>query len=737
MTKPGARGILYLCGLVVGTLIVSTGATWAQQNTSRVSLVLLCIDGLTLSDVTSGLVPQVETVFVQGACALLNNNVAGGANLASSYLTLGTGARAKVIDRQPGYMAEDYFPTEDGTALEVLQRRLGNGPPGKVVQPGIASMAAANNNLGYTVELGALGSALLEAGYTAAVIGCADTDTWERPLVNMFMDRSGSVPHGYLGPELLARDPSGPFGHWTSTEKVLAAVQRYKERVHIIAVEWADLYRVEKYAPYCEPAAAASMRAEALKRLDQFTALLLAEFSPSESLIMIISPSSKVEGSARVQGLTPIAVWGPDMGSGYLVSPTTRRPGLVANIDVPASILAYFRLPVSNSIIGRPISLVPAQKKLEGLTSLEVRATYSYVQRPLMLRLFIGYLIATLALSILATLLHRRLLSHAVQGLLLAGITLPLAFLVLPLLPPLSPILMVAVTMAIALFPTVAAYGSISNRVVFWLVATSTIIMLVVDVIGEQRLVGSSLLGYCFISGARYYGLGNEYMGIFMGASLAAVGLALEHWRLKIRTARSVMLVVAVAGSYFLGASRLGANAGGTLAFAGGAWASYLWLDSCELRWREVLRGLIMGFIVLLILVLADRYLAKDSSHIGQAFELTRQQGLPALAGIFRRKVSMNLKLVRYSLWSRVLLMLILTLSTVFFGPYRRSLRLQRNKPTLTGCLRGAVIAAILALIANDSGVVAGATALLFPTVLLILIALPCSDKTGAKISKD
>ena len=112
MTKPGARGILYLCGLVDGTLIVSTGATWAQQNTSRVSLVLLCIDGLTLSDVTSGLVPQVETVFVQGACALLNNNVAGGANLASSYLTLGTGARAKVIDRQPGYMAEDYFPTE-------------------------------------------------------------------------------------------------------------------------------------------------------------------------------------------------------------------------------------------------------------------------------------------------------------------------------------------------------------------------------------------------------------------------------------------------------------------------------------------------------------------------------------------------------------------------------------------------------------------------------------------------
>jgi len=69
--NPALAGSDTYVGLVVGTLIVSTGATWAQQNTSRVSLVLLCIDGLTLSDVTSGLVPQVETVFVQGACAPL------------------------------------------------------------------------------------------------------------------------------------------------------------------------------------------------------------------------------------------------------------------------------------------------------------------------------------------------------------------------------------------------------------------------------------------------------------------------------------------------------------------------------------------------------------------------------------------------------------------------------------------------------------------------------------------
>ncbi len=52
--------------------------------------------------------------------------------------------------------------------------------------------------------------------------------------------------------------------------------------------------------------------------------------------------------------------------------------------------------------------------------------------------------------------------------------------------------------------------------------------MLVIDLFFAQYLVSSSLLGYCFISGARYYGLGNEYMGIFIGALLTAAGIILS-----------------------------------------------------------------------------------------------------------------------------------------------------------------------------------------------------------------
>lgn len=732
MKKTGAHIALYLCIFLAGTLLFSAVPVKAKKSTGVPQLILLCIDSLTIQDVTGGRLPHVKEAFNLGACALLNTNVAGGTNLDSAYLTLGTGVRAKVVERQPGYMWNEDFPTEEGLALEVKDRRTGNST-GAVLQPGIAALTNANRGLGYSVQLGVLGTALREADYTTAVIGCADTDRRERPLVNLLMDANGSVPYGYIGTDLFLRDPNGPFGFWTSSDAIISEVRKYKKRVNVMAIEWADLYRAEKYALYCDPIQATKMREEALERLDKFIAIMMAEFSSKESLVMILSPFPGMDGSVRRQRLTPVALWGPNVKSGYLISPTTRRQGLIANIDITAGILTHFRLPISKAIIGRPFIAVPAERTLDDLRLLDQRVTNNYVQRPLVLRLFILYLIVTLALSMLAALLHNYLLGCLVHRLLLAGVTLPLVFLILPLLPPLSLGRTLVLTVVLAILPAVAAFNPISSHEILFFTAVATVLALAIDVITGQKLVSSSLLGYCFISGARYYGIGNEYMGVFIGAFFVVIGSILEQLRLKTKLARFVMLMSAVVGSYFLGAGWLGANAGGTLSFAVGAWAAYLWLADSGLQKEKLVRSIIMGGIILLVLALADWSLLNNSSHIGQAIDQARQLGTQVIIGILQRKVSMNLKLLRYSLWSRVLLMLILAISVVFFGPYRHSLRLQRDNPLLIACLRGAIIAAILALIANDSGVVAAATALLFPSALLILLSLPFSDKRTSK----
>ena len=734
MRKLIGTRILCLLILAVSAFMI-VNPVMAKRISDPQPLIVICIDSLTLQDITGDRLPQLKHMFFQGAVALMNTNVAGTANLDSSYLTLGTGVRAKAVEVQPGYLAEDDFPTEAGTVAEVQQRRTGNST-GAVLQPGIAALVASNNGLGYIVQPGVLGSALREAGYTTAVIGCADTDIPERPLVNFLMDTNGSVSFGYIGEDLFAKDQNAPFGFWTSNEAVLSEIRRHKESANVIAIEWADLYRVEKYALYCKPTQAIKMREAALDRLNQFLDGLWAEFGPEEYTMAVMSPFPGMDGLVRRQQLTPLGIWGPGIKRGYIISPTTRRPGLIANIDIEASILTYFRLPIPNAIIGRPVTIGSTEENMiVTLKQLEQRATSNYVQRPLVLRLFVLYWIATLALSILAALLRNRMLGCIVHRLLLAGVVLPLAFLVLPLLPSLPLAATIAAVVFLALLPATVCFKLVPSHQMLLITAMVTLFVLVIDMFFAQYLVSSSLLGYCFISGARYYGLGNEYMGIFIGALLTVAGSIFEHFRFRPDQARSVMLVVAIAGSYFLGSSQLGANAGGTLAFAGGAWMAYLWLDPSKLQWRKITRSLMIGVAVLLMVVVTDFRLSNSSSHIGRALGLTAQLGLQVVLGILQRKANMNLKLLRYSQWSRVLLMLIMAFCAVFFGPYRHRLQLQRKYPLLTACLRGALVAAILALIANDSGVVAAATALLYPTALLILLVLSFNNNNGALIS--
>ncbi|NLG86774.1 MAG: hypothetical protein GX489_06120 [Firmicutes bacterium] len=726
----------YLLLIVILVVIGNPVSIAAKSVTSQPRLVILCVDGLRIQDVVGGQLPQLESMFLQGTCALLNTNVAGGANLDSAYLTLGTGTRAKVIGSQPGYMVGESLPTEEGTITEVQERRTGSGL-GAVLQPELAALTAANANLGYTVQLGALGTALEEAGYKVAIIGCADTDIRERPLVHAFMNSKGAVPYGFVGSNLLTTDSSGPYGFWTSTEAVLEKARNLKQNADLVVIEWADIYRAEKYAARCLPEQAAKMRWDALNQLNQFVGQLLLEFSQEEYIIAMVTPFPSKSDPFQAQRLAPIAVWGPGVAKGLLTSATTRRPGLIANIDIAPSILAYCQLPAPATIIGRPISIVPTNKALSVLEVLEQRAAINYQQRPVVLRLFIVYLIVVLALSVASAVLHFGFLDQAVHRLLLSGIAVPLIFLVLPLLPPLSLAATVTITAMLAAIPAVATFNSISSKKILWWVAGATVFVLILDVFSGQNLVSSSLLGYCFISGARYYGLGNEYMGIFIGALLTFVGVLFEYFRFCPKFARLFMLGIAIGGSYFLSANWLGANAGGTIAFAGGACMAYLWLDSDERDWRKITGSLIGVIVLLLILILADWRLLNKSSHIGRALEAAAKMGPQVLLGIIQRKAHMNIKLLRYSLWSRVLLMFIAALSTVFFGPYRNSLQLKYDYPLFTPCLRGTLVAAIIALVANDSGVVAAATVLLFPTAFLILLFLSVNDKNNVKISKN
>ena len=56
----------------------------------------------------------------------------------------------------------------------------------------------------------------------------------------------------------------------------------------------------------------------------------------------------------------------------------------------------------------------------------------------------------------------------------------------------------------------------------FLFVSFTTLLALNVDLLTGATMIKSSVLGYDPMAGARYYGVGNEYMGVMIGCSILA-----------------------------------------------------------------------------------------------------------------------------------------------------------------------------------------------------------------------
>ena len=79
-------------------------------------------------------------------------------------------------------------------------------------------------------------------------------------------------------------------------------------------------------------------------------------------------------------------------------------------------------------------------------------------------------------------------------------------------------------------------------------------------------LMKASILGYDPIVGARFYGIGNEYMGFLLGATLMGTAALLEKYRLDRQPARLVSMVILITVFLTLALPSLGTNVGGAMA---------------------------------------------------------------------------------------------------------------------------------------------------------------------------
>ncbi len=660
-------------------------------------VVVILVDGLDWA--------RLPNVFEEGTVGAMNSLTAGRLIPDDTYLSLGAGSRARAWP----YGGEAGDPSEVG---DVFFRRTGIIPGNAaVVHPEIARIRDLNADLDHRVTVGALGEEAKRLGLRIAVIGNADTsEGLGRYAVLLAMDGTGVVPWGEVGSRVLMADSEAPFGVRTNWEELKRLTREYVDLCDITIVETGDLHRLRSYQDRMLPARRLQAEQAVLRNTEQYIDYVLQLLKGYDRWRLIVlaptpSPAAREEGDT----LTPIAVLGSAWSEGVLTSATTRREGLVANIDLVPTILegAGFQ---AEGLPGRPMVEVEGMG-LEEVKSLRRRLLAVDRQRSLLIRAYILSQIVTLLGVILLLLSQSRRLKR-VFPVLFALSAVPLGFLAVPLIGMTDTIgAMVLTTLSVTFAGLVVWRLRVRWRKAFLVLYVLTGTGIALDLWAGQQLMLLSPLGYSALSGARYYGLGNEYMGVFIGSTLLAVGLAADltgdgcwqRWLAYISLAFA-LLSVAVPG----------VNFGGTVAAAVGF--GILALRVTGIRGMKATLAALMLLLLMAVggMILVDLLRGELSSHVARAFLETVKNGPVTLREVVVRKASMNLTLLRYTLWTRVLLVSLATVVVLLYRPVGALASALRRSPRINDALVAAVWATIVALVVNDSGVVAAATAMIY-----------------------
>ncbi|NLP17639.1 MAG: hypothetical protein GX376_00940 [Firmicutes bacterium] len=721
--------ILIVIGLLCLMGFWQPGSINAAGRDKRV--IVFVLDSISITDLCAAMTPTIDMLIDVGAMGLMNTSTYSGSARNAAHLTIGAGARASGGDGlEPALeIGEEWGGIPAG---EVYRNRMGLIPGGNIVHLGMAEIIAGNSGLAATVLPGALGQTLADAGYTSSLLGNSDVPGMpRRPAAGIVIDFTGVVKDGAIGSDLLGENATAPYGLETNINSLLGALHKTTDS-SLLVIEWGDTARVDGYSRYLLPEVAVAARRRAVERADEFLGELLKGLDLEETLLLLLTPSPAIGGYQKGERLTPIIMAGAGTGTGLLSSPTTRRAGLVANVDVAPTIIRFFQLAPPSTMMGRPMKIVPGDNAPETLSALGDIFQRNFAFRPIVIRTYIIFIIAVLAGTTGAIYRPGRWNSLGAQ-LLIAVAAVPLILLLLPLLA-LRKLDITLLVIAITTFLLVKlVYRKKNNPQPFIVLGLLTVGLLWLDLVLGQSLLLKSLLGYCPISGARYYGMGNEYMGLYLGAGLIGwSGLAGE-----INTAgRRINPFFIVLPGYlflllFIASPRLGANFGGTIATMWGGGTTIICLQKQRARRRQLLIWVLGGVLLLIALGWGDYSLAGDgASHLGRTIGLIIGAGPRELLLIIQRKVGMNLKLLKYSWWSLVILAVLILFILLSYRPPRLLKDLAREFPALWAGFIGSGIGAFVAFLVNDSGVVAGATVLIFPVTTLLFLLLQAGGKT-------
>lgn len=631
-------------------------------------LYLLSIEHLQLEDLLKSQNKDLEHLMEKGALGLMNTRTGDSYERESAYVTIGAGRRA----------------LGGGGVFNILQGENGE----EVYLPQYKSLYTLNEKADYEAIPGLLGSYLQENLVERILV----TTSRDLSSALLLIDREGRVPVVYQE-------------HIHSTlnkEKTLSFLfEEVLKRGDLLLFHLSSLLEVEELLP-----------------------LLLKELDPTRDRLLLFSPIPSQKTLSSGSNLTPILTYGQGVESGLLSSKSTRQRALVTNLDLLPTILDFFAITPHKPLIGGVLEVIPGSMTWNEIHREHKAILFNATYRPLFIKFFVFFQIILLSLFFLLFLWRSLPLKGILFFLCRLLFSIPSVFLLLGLISGesiyLYLLLFLLLSLSMASLLPLISVQPLDHTLMF---TSLTVSLILFDLLWGPYLLSRSILGYDPIIGARFYGIGNEYMGILLGSSIMG-GVALWD-RLPHLSLFYYTLLFFLSITLFMGLPFLGANLGGTLTALFLFSLALFLLKGDPFTFKGLLIVLSLLLLLLLTLFLLETSLLRPSqSHIGKTLELLRRGGWQEIYPIIIRKLGMNLKLMRWTIWTRVLLSFTLFFVLFFNQPYGLMKRTLRDHPHLGIGLKTAVFGSLVTMVVNDSGVVAMATLLFFPVFTIFYLIL-------------
>ncbi len=699
--------LVSICGwLIIGNYCQAMPVDNPHSNTQPI--IILSIDKVESVELFECELSSIRDLLLESACGLMNVRTGSGySNTESGFLSIGSGNRSVAPPTKGGAFKSDELlaPSKASsfwawsTGIKIKRSRL--------VVPEIGWIKSQVEGEDQLVQPGALGEIFRSNGWKTFLIGDQDTIIGaSRPGGYTMMDYDGIIDSGFVGAEINGVENTFPYRYRFNPAQVLTEIGKLLKPGNLVLVEYGDFARLDQFREEMLPEQYSRLKQETWECLDYFLGQLIQKFSKDDYRMLVLSPSLSKVGINNRSMLAPVVIRGAGYSKGLLTSGTTNWDGLVANIDLLPTIINMAGLQVNGTFPGRPVRSVNTENPLQKLSKLNYKINKINNSQRSLLDWYLWVISMGWVAATLGIVLKKKLGNGFI---LFTVVVMPLAILILPLLPIvfwheggmlLTSILLVFLFIKLR---------TTNQR--YFLLSAALWGGLILDQITGWNLIRFSALGYSAIGGSRYYGIGNEYMGVFLAVSLVLADLINKFYNRKWPA-----LVILGVSVLVLGWPQLGINFGGTLAAIVGF--SFFTLKLYNLDWYNQKVWVIFGGIILTVAIVGwwDSLREPDlQTHLGRFFQLLIDHNLSQTWQIFYRKAMMNLKLLVFSPWTRtILLALGISCFLRFFSKEKMVAFSDRY------VWNGILISGLAAFLINDSGVLAFGTCLAYGFTYLL-----------------